>query len=84
MDLQNNYEMCNKKSLTKNFEKMVLKKSTGQFKENKTFKSYLFLYSICFHSYTHQSNFRYDLILMVNDIKTFGKVIFMQKTSLLF
>ena len=65
--------MCNKKSLTKNFEKMVLKKSTGQFKENKTFKSYLFLYSICFHSYTHQSNFRYDLILMVNDIKTFWK-----------
>ena len=34
---------------------------------NKTFKSYLFLYSICFHSYTHLSNFRYDLISMVNE-----------------
>ena len=42
-------------------------KSTENLKINKTFKSYLFLYSICFHSYTHLSNFRYDLILVVNE-----------------
>ena len=61
------YEMCNKKYLTKNFEEKCFSKSTENLKINKTFKSYLFLYSICFHSYTHLSNFRYDLILVVNE-----------------
>ena len=59
--------MCNKKYLTKNFEEKCFSKSTENLKINKTFKSYLFLYSICFHSYTHLSNFRYDLILVVNE-----------------
>ena len=61
------YEMCNKKYLTKNFEEKCFSKSIENLKINKTFKSYLFLYSICFHSYTHLSNFRYDLILVVNE-----------------
>ena len=61
------YEMCNKKYLTKNFEEKCFSKPTENLKINKTFKSYLFLYSICFHSYTHLSNFRYDLILVVNE-----------------
>ena len=59
--------MCNKKYLSKNFEEICFSKSTKKLKINKTFKSYLFLYSICFHSYTHLSNFRYDLILVVNE-----------------
>ena len=44
---------------------MYLKKFIEHIKVNKTFKSYSFLYSICFHSYTYKSNFRYDLNLMV-------------------
>ena len=63
----NPYEICNKKYLTKDLKKNIFfPKSTEYLKINKTFKSYLFLYSICFHSYTHLSNFRYDLISMVN------------------
>merc|ERR1712148_126404 len=67
LSISKSYEMCNKKYLTKNFEEKCFSKSTENLKINKTFKSYLFLYSICFHSYTHLSNFRYDLILVVNE-----------------
>ena len=38
------YEMCNKKYLTKKFEKMIIKNQLD--KEKKTFKSYLFLYML--------------------------------------
>ena len=56
------YEMCNKKYLTKNLKKCFFSKSAEYLKINKTFKSYLFLYSICFRSYNtisiqHRYNF---------------------------
>ena len=51
----------------KKLEEKCFSKTTWYLEINKTFKSYLFLYSICFHSYTHLSNFRYDLILVVNE-----------------
>ena len=63
--------MCNKKYLTKDFEKMVLKNHMDNLKKTKHSKVTYFCI-VYAHSYTHLSNFRYDLILMVNEIKTFG------------
>ena len=61
------YMKCATKSILQKPLRKCIWKINWNIKVNKTFKRYSFLYSICFHSYTYISNFRYDLNLMVTE-----------------